>query len=86
MYPGSLRFSPDGKTCAELGETITLWSTADGSLVQWQRSSGVPLPLAVASSCAVPWVYPPVTINGRRYMDGGARSATNADLAAGHGR
>jgi NTE family protein len=63
---------------------VTAIDTADGSLVQWQRSSGVPLPLAVASSCAVPWVYPPVTINGRRYMDGGARSATNADLAAGH--
>ena len=29
-----------------------------------------------------PAVYPPVTI-GRRYMDGGIRSAANADLAAG---
>jgi NTE family protein len=38
----------------------------------------------VASSCAVPWVYPPTTINGRRYMDGGVRSTTNADLAADH--
>jgi NTE family protein len=63
---------------------VTAIDTADGALVQWQRSSDVPLPLAVASSCAVPWVYPPVTIRGRRYMDGGARSATNADLAAGH--
>ncbi|HEY4026828.1 MAG TPA: patatin-like phospholipase family protein [Candidatus Dormibacteraeota bacterium] len=63
---------------------VTAIDTADGTLVQWQRSSDVPLTLAVASSCAVPWVYPPVTINGRRYMDGGARSATNADLAAGY--
>jgi NTE family protein len=63
---------------------VTAIDTADGTLVQWQRSSAVPLPLAVASSCAVPWIYPPVTINGRRYMDGGVRSATNADLAAGH--
>jgi NTE family protein len=63
---------------------ITAVDTADGGFVTWQRSSGVPLPLAVASSCAVPWVYPPVTINGRRYMDGGVRSTTNADLAAGH--
>jgi len=52
--------------------------------VVWDRTSGVALPLAVASSCAVPWVYPPVTINGRRYMDGGVRSTTKADVAAGY--
>ena len=28
-------------------------------------------------------VWPPVTIDGRRYMDGGVRSTDNADLAAG---
>ena len=33
-----------------------------------------------------PGVYPPVTIDGRRYVDGGMRSATNADLAAGYDR
>lgn len=63
---------------------VTAVDTADGSFVVWRRSSGVPLPLAVASSCAVPWVYPPATIHGRRYMDGGVRSTTNADVAAGH--
>jgi NTE family protein len=65
---------------------VTAIDTADGSFVAWERAAGVPLPLAVASSCAVPWVYPPVTIKGRRYMDGGVRSATNADLAAGYDR
>ena len=39
---------------------------------------------AVASSCSVPGVYPPVTLKGRRYIDGGMRSPTNADMAAGH--
>jgi NTE family protein len=39
--------------------------------------------LAVASSCAVPMVYPPVEIAGERYVDGGVRSPTNADLASG---
>ncbi len=34
MYPGALCFSPDGKTCAELGRTITLWNTTDGSLLR----------------------------------------------------
>ncbi len=27
---------------------------------------------------------PPVSINGRRYIDGGMRSGTNADMAKGH--
>jgi NTE family protein len=36
---------------------------------------------AVAASCAVPCVFPPVTVAGRRYIDGGVRSGTNADLA-----
>jgi NTE family protein len=38
----------------------------------------------VASSCSLPGVFPPVTIAGRRYMDGGMRSALNADVAVGH--
>jgi NTE family protein len=39
--------------------------------------------LAVAASSAVPGVYPPTTINGRRYIDGGMISGTNSDLAKG---
>lgn len=31
-----------------------------------------PLPEAVAASCAMPWVFRPVQIDGRRYQDGGA--------------
>jgi NTE family protein len=54
-----------------------------GELVVWSRESGVPLVSAVAASCAVPVVWPPVTVGGRRYIDGGVRSGTNADLAAG---
>jgi NTE family protein len=50
------------------------------------RESGVSLVDAVAASCAAPGVWPPVTIAGHRYMDGGMRSATNADLAQGHDR
>lgn len=62
---------------------VTAVDTADGAFTVWDAASGVPLPDAVASSCAVPCAFPPVTINGRRYMDGGVRSVTNADLAAG---
>lgn len=54
-----------------------------GKEVIFDRRSGVPLVDAVAASCAVPGVWPPVTIAGHRYMDGGVRSSANADLAAG---
>jgi NTE family protein len=50
----------------------------------FDRDSGVSLVDAVAASCAVPGVWPPVTIGDTRYVDGGVRSAENADLAAGH--
>ena len=43
------------------------------------------LPEAVMASCAIPGWYAPVTIGGARYVDGGACSATNVDLAAGLG-
>jgi NTE family protein len=62
---------------------ITSVDAETGELRVFDRDSGVPLPAAVAASCAVPLVWPPITIGGRRYMDGGVRSATNADLAAG---
>ena len=62
----------------------TAIDTADGALVTWTKDSGVPLGLAVASSCAVPGIVAPVTINGRRYMDGGMGSTTNAGLARGY--
>lgn len=55
----------------------------DGSLRVWNESSEVPPAFAVASSCALPGFFAPVTIDGHRYMDGGVRSATNADLARG---
>lgn len=57
-----------------------------GEFVTWTKDSGVPLVRAIASSCSVPGIFPPVTINGRRYIDGGMKSATNADLAAGYQR
>lgn len=57
-----------------------------GEFVAWSKDSGVPLLKAVASSCCVPGIFPPITINGRKYIDGGMKSATNAELAAGHER
>jgi NTE family protein len=36
---------------------------------------------AVAASCCVPWLFAPVTIGGREYVDGGMWSPTNLDAA-----
>jgi NTE family protein len=63
---------------------ITAVDVETGEFRVFDRASGVPLVLAVAASCAVPGVWPPVTIEGRRYMDGGVRSTANIDLAAGY--
>lgn len=65
---------------------ITAVDTETGEEYIMDRASGVSLVDAVAASCAVPGIWPPVTIAGRRYMDGGVRSATNADLARGYER
>ena len=40
---------------------------------------------AVAASCAIPGFYRPVSIGGRRYVDGGVCSSSNLDLVAGRG-
>src|SRR6202035_2803188 len=46
-------------------------------------AAGVPetgLAEAVAASCAIPGFFAPVSINGRRYVDGGLHSLCNLDL------
>jgi NTE family protein len=40
---------------------------------------------AVAASCAIPGLFHPVTIGGRRYVDGGIYSASNADILRNEG-
>jgi NTE family protein len=65
---------------------ITAIEAETGEFVTFDRHSGVGLVDAVAASCAVPLVWPPMTIAGRRYIDGGLRTTTNADIAAGHDR
>lgn len=56
-----------------------------GEFVVWNAENPADLERAVASSSSVPGVFPPVAIDGRRYIDaGGVRSGTSADLASGH--
>ena len=45
------------------------------------RAPRASVPEAVAASCTVPWLFAPVTIGGREYVDGGVWSPTNLDAA-----
>ncbi|MEU9376354.1 patatin-like phospholipase family protein [Streptomyces sp. NPDC048255] len=65
---------------------VTAVDAHTGEPADFDRESGAGLVDAVSASCAVPGVWPPVTVGGRRFIDGGVRSATNADLAAGYAR
>ncbi|MCX5379615.1 patatin-like phospholipase family protein [Streptomyces sp. NBC_00091] len=65
---------------------VTAVDAVSGEPADFDRESGAGLVDAVSASCAVPGVWPPVTVAGRRFIDGGVRSATNADLAAGYAR
>jgi NTE family protein len=63
-----------------------LWITAcdygSGRRTVFGREDSPPAHIrdAVAASCAIPAFYHPVRIDGRRYVDGGVCSVSNADL------
>jgi NTE family protein len=61
---------------------VTAVDARTGEFVVFDAAGDADLVDAVAASCAVPGVWPPVTIGGRRFMDGGMRTIANADLAA----
>jgi len=54
-----------------------------GERTIFTRDCGVELVDAVMASSALPYAWPPATINQRRYIDGGCYSIANLDLAAG---
>ncbi|MFE2426200.1 patatin-like phospholipase family protein [Streptomyces sp. NPDC059373] len=66
--------------------TLVVVDARTGGTRLFDRHSGVGLVEAVAASCAVPGIWPPVPIGGAHYVDGGVRTSNNADLAAGHDR
>jgi len=78
-----------------LGPAGTGWPTRPTTIVAYEIEShrrvafgteGSPdtdIATAVAASAAVPMVFDPVEIHGRRYVDGGIASGTNADLVLG---
>ena len=65
---------------------VTAVDARTGELVVFDSAGEAGLVDAVGASCAVPGVWPPVTIGDRRLVDGGVRSVANADLAAGYER
>jgi NTE family protein len=79
------------RTWPERDLLITAVDAESGQLAVFGRGSqvggtAVTLLDAVTASCSVPGVWPPVAIGGRHWIDGGVRSTTNADLAAGYER
>ena len=88
VVAGLRRMYPDGEWPER-----PLWVCAvrlhDGRRVVFGRDPGTvqttAVPEAVAASCAIPAFFTPVRIDGIRYVDGGAWSPSNADVAAGLG-
>jgi NTE family protein len=63
---------------------VTAVNAHTGELAAFDRDSGVDLVDAVTAGTALPGVVPTHSINGTRYINGGVRSAENADLASGY--
>ena len=59
---------------------VTAVDCATGQRRIWTAADGVPLCAAVASSCAIPGVFPPVSLDGTRFIDGGLWSSSNLDV------
>jgi NTE family protein len=55
----------------------------DGTIMGFDKSSGVPLGRAVAISMCVPGIVAPISANGRKYMDG-AMAGDNLNFASGY--
>lgn len=96
-YALAAETGPEAKRREEIAARLPIqeWPSRDLEITAVDANSGefrvftpadageVELVDAVAASCAVPGVRPPVTIGSSRYIDGGVRSMANHDLALG---
>ncbi len=96
MHTAALALVPDGwidaaTSLQRLGSLLDQWPdnplwvaavrASDARRVVFGRDDTAATPgQAIAASCAIPGLFTPVTIDGNRYIDGGAHSPTNADL------
>jgi NTE family protein len=80
-------FVPAGEWTSHPGYRAVALDYETGRRVVFGAADAPPAGLsdAVLASCAIPGWFEPVTIGGRRYVDGGMWSATNVDLLAGAG-
>ncbi len=80
-------FTPIGEWSPHPNVWVVTMDYDTGQRVAFGQPTAPPAPLslAVQASCSIPAWYSPVVINGSRYVDGGAWSATSADLVAGLG-
>ena len=70
---------------SRVGIVATDFDQGSRAIFRFDAGSGDRLADAVVASCSVPGLFPPISIDGQRYVDGGISSATNADLLAGTG-
>jgi NTE family protein len=64
----------------EVDLRLVALSCTTGERRVWTKADRVDIGRAVASSCAVPGLFPTVTMAGDRYFDGGLWSPSNADV------
>lgn len=78
---------PPGEWSPHPGLWVVAMDYEHGDRVAFGSPGAPPADLAeaVMASCSIPAWYSPVTINGRRYVDGGTCSNTSVDLLAGLG-
>lgn len=69
-----------GEWPSALNIVATEYRTGNRRRFASSDSGRVPIAEAVAASCAVPGCFSPVTIDGRRYVDGSVSSITSTDL------
>ncbi|MFI7229587.1 patatin-like phospholipase family protein [Nonomuraea angiospora] len=77
-----ISFLVETRTWPDRPLLITAVDAETGEPKVWDRDGEATLVEAVASSSAFPGTVAPITVNGRRYMDGALRNGVNADLAA----
>ena len=79
--------APEGGWAHHTGVWIVAMDYETGRRVPFRRPGepNASLVEAVTASCAIPAWYSPVLIDGHRYVDGGACSATSVDLLTGLG-
>jgi NTE family protein len=77
--------TPVGQWSNHAGVWVVAMDYDDGRRVAFGRpgAPGAELSEAVLASCSIPAWYAPVSIGGRRYIDGGTCSPTSLDLLAG---